>query len=75
MPVLDEHEMLGDHGKPMGLLNTAGYFDPLLAFVERSEQAGFLWPDVKQLMLLGQDLPTLLDQLYAAARHQAGSTA
>lgn len=33
---------LGIHGKPMGLLNTGGYYDPLLGFLDRAVEQGFL---------------------------------
>lgn len=33
---------LGLHAKPFGLLNAAGFFDPLLAFVDQIVEQGFL---------------------------------
>lgn len=33
---------LGYHDKPIGLLNTAGYYDSLLAFLASSVQSGFM---------------------------------
>lgn len=33
---------LGLHGKPVGLLNTAGYFNSLLTFIEHAMAQGFL---------------------------------
>ncbi len=35
---------LGIHEKPVGLLNVAGYFDPLLAFVANMRDRGFTTP-------------------------------
>jgi uncharacterized protein (TIGR00730 family) len=35
---------LGIHDKPVGLLNVAGYFDPLLAFVANMRDRGFTHP-------------------------------
>ena len=32
------------HRKPVGLLNTGGYYDPLLAMFERMEREGFMRP-------------------------------
>ena len=58
---------LGYHHKPMGLLNTAGYYDDLLKFIDRSRDAGFLWPDVQELLLLDTQAGSLLDQLQADA--------
>ena len=33
---------LGLHAKPIGIVNVAGYFDELLAFVEGAQEAGFI---------------------------------
>ena len=33
---------LGLHAKPIGIVNVAGYFDDLLAFVEEAREAGFI---------------------------------
>ncbi|MBA4110191.1 MAG: TIGR00730 family Rossman fold protein [Leptothrix sp. (in: Bacteria)] len=63
---------LGYHQKPLGLLNTAGYYDDLLNFINRSRDGGFLWPDVQELLLLDTQADRLLDQLQAdASRLQA----
>lgn len=58
---------LGYHQKPLGLLNTAGYYDDLLNFINRSRDGGFLWPDVQELLLLDTQVGSLLDQLQADA--------
>jgi uncharacterized protein (TIGR00730 family) len=58
---------LGYHQKPLGLLNTAGYYDDLLSFIQRSRDGGFLWPDVQELLLLDTQAGRLLDQLHADA--------
>ncbi len=58
---------LGYHQKPVGLLNTAGYYDDLLKFIDRSRDGGFLWPDVQELLLLDTQVGSLLDQLHADA--------
>ncbi len=41
---------LGYHQRPIGLLNTAGYYQPLLDFLESSRAAGFI--DAGQLAML-----------------------
>jgi uncharacterized protein (TIGR00730 family) len=38
------------HAKPCVLINTAGYWDPLLAFLDRAVDAGFLKPSNRQLL-------------------------
>jgi len=60
---------LGYHRKALGLLNVAGYYDPLLAFVAQARDGGFLWPDVEALLRTDVEAPRLLDQLWAD--HQA----
>jgi uncharacterized protein (TIGR00730 family) len=60
---------LGYHHKALGLLNVAGYYDPLLAFVERAQDSGFLWPDVKALLRTDVEVTRLLDTMLAD--HQA----
>lgn len=54
---------LGYHRKSLGLLNVEGYYDELLRFIDRCEDDGFLWPEVKELLLVGTDIATLLDNL------------
>jgi len=63
---------LGYHGKPLGLLNTEGYFDQLLGFINHSQDQGFLWPDVHGLLKVETDINALLDHLYL--QHQQQST-
>jgi hypothetical protein len=55
---------LGYHHKPLGLLNVAGYYDDLLRFIERSQSSGFLWPDVRDLLLIDDQIDRLLDRLH-----------
>lgn len=59
---------LGYHHKPVGLLNTAGYYDELLRFIDRSREGGFLWPDVQELLLVDTQAGLLLDRLHADAQ-------
>ena len=58
---------LGVHSKPFGLLNTNGYYDPLIAMLDRMVSEGFLSPAVRDLLLVGTDAPELLQRLHAAA--------
>lgn len=58
---------LGYHHKPVGLLNTSGYYDDLLRFIGRSREGGFLWPDVQELLLVETQAGELLDRLHADA--------
>jgi uncharacterized protein (TIGR00730 family) len=58
---------LGVHNKPFGLLNTNGYYDPLITMLDRMVSEGFLSQAVRGLLLVGTDAPELLGRLYAAA--------
>lgn len=40
---------IGLHQKPIGLLNTQGYYDPLLSLVEHARQNGFIYSEHRQL--------------------------
>ena len=54
---------LGLHHRPVGLLNVDGFFDPLLAWLDRSVVEGFLREQHRQLLVVG-DLPeALIDAL------------
>lgn len=54
---------LGLHSKPIGLLNTAGYFDPLIAMFDRAIEEGFTHPDLRRLILDDVDPSGLLDRM------------
>jgi uncharacterized protein (TIGR00730 family) len=50
---------LGVHQKPCGLLNVAGYFDPLLAFLDRAVEEKFV-RDVHRSMVIVESEPRKL---------------
>jgi uncharacterized protein (TIGR00730 family) len=61
---------LGLHTKPIGLLNTRGFFDPLLAWIDRSVTEGFLKPkyglrpvDSPAMWIVSNDVDEILDHL------------
>lgn len=58
---------LGYHGKPVGLLNLAGYYDLLLQFLNESVNSGFMDRKQMDLIQIGEDLANLLPQLVQAA--------
>ncbi|MEY2952915.1 MAG: hypothetical protein RLZZ401_1002 [Pseudomonadota bacterium] len=60
---------LGYHNKPIGLLNTAGYYDSLLGFMHTSVQAGLVMPAQMQLIQCHADAPELLQGLINALGH------
>lgn len=41
---------IGIHEKPVGLLNTLDYYDPLLAVIERAIREGFIFPEHRALL-------------------------
>jgi uncharacterized protein (TIGR00730 family) len=58
---------LGYHDQPIGLLNVAGFFDPLLVFLAHTRDQGFI-DDTQQGMLTIETEPVrLLDRLAAEA--------
>jgi hypothetical protein len=58
---------LGVEAKPNGLLNVAGYFDPLLAFLDAAVDAGFLRPGHRALLTVDEAAGSLLDRLNVRA--------
>jgi uncharacterized protein (TIGR00730 family) len=55
------------HGKPVGLLNVAGFFTPLLAWLDGVVAAGLLKPKHRDLLIVSESVPDLLDRLAAYA--------
>lgn len=54
---------LGEHAKPCGLLNVAGYYDPLLSVLDHMVGKGFLSKSNRALVLVERDPRTLLAKL------------
>jgi uncharacterized protein (TIGR00730 family) len=54
---------LGLHRKPLGLLDVAGYFGPLTAFLEHAVEQGFLRPETHAMLAVSDDLDDLLGDL------------
>ncbi len=54
---------LGLHRKPIGVLDVNGYFDGILAWVERAVEDGFVLPEHGRLLIVGTELEELLDAL------------
>jgi uncharacterized protein (TIGR00730 family) len=54
---------LGIHRKPVGLLNIAGYFDPLLAMIDRAIAEGFIVPRYRELIVVEIEAEPLLDRM------------
>jgi predicted Rossmann-fold nucleotide-binding protein len=56
---------LGLHARPCGLLDVAGYYDPLIAFFDRAVSEGFLRAEHRRRLLVADDPEALLDRLAA----------
>jgi uncharacterized protein (TIGR00730 family) len=54
---------LGEHEKPCGLLNVAGYYDPLLAVFDQMVDKGFLSESNRALVLVESEPERLLQRL------------
>ncbi len=63
---------LGFHAKPCGLLNVAGYYDGLIAFLDHAVDEQFVKPLHRSILSLEQEPHALLDRF---ASYQAPSIA
>ena len=52
---------LGLHSKPVGLLNVGGYFDALLAFIDRTVAEGFIKPGHRGLLRSAETVEGLME--------------
>ncbi|MEN6579467.1 MAG: TIGR00730 family Rossman fold protein [Anaerolineaceae bacterium] len=50
---------IGLHNKPVGLLNVAGYFDPIVAMIEKAIEENYIYPEHRGLFYVTDD-PALL---------------
>ncbi|MCB0562547.1 MAG: LOG family protein, partial [Phaeodactylibacter sp.] len=54
---------LGQGRHPVGLLNINGFYGPLIAQLDTMAAEGFLKPAHRELLLVADDITTLLDRL------------
>ena len=59
---------LGLHRKPIGLLNTLNYYDPLQALIGHARTEGFIYSEHERLLVADSDPARLLDELHAFQR-------
>ena len=57
---------LGIHRKAVGLLNVAGYFDPLIAFLTHAVDQRFIHAEHWDAVVVDDDIARLIDRLSAA---------
>ena len=53
---------LGLHRKPLGLLDVAGYYRPLAAFLDHAVGEEFLMPETRELLAVADSLAVLLER-------------
>jgi uncharacterized protein (TIGR00730 family) len=53
--------LLGIHRKPCGLLDVAGYYDPLVALIDRATVEGFIRSDHRALVMLARSGEEILE--------------
>ena len=63
---------LGLHSKPIGLLNVAGFFDHMLAFLDHMVADRFLKAGHRDMLLVDDDLERLLGRMEAFVAPDAG---
>jgi uncharacterized protein (TIGR00730 family) len=51
---------LGIHEKPLGLLDVAGYYRPLVAFLDHAVREQFVRPSTRSMLAVGEELDDLL---------------
>jgi uncharacterized protein (TIGR00730 family) len=54
---------LAIHQQPIGLLNTAGYYDLLMAFLAHSQNQGFSYSLTDSTFFVSDSIDAVLDQL------------
>lgn len=58
---------LGIHHNPIGILNTDGFFDSLLAWIDQMIEQGFVKPKFRQLLLIASKPDELLELILQGA--------
>ena len=61
---------LGYHAKPVGVLNFAGFYEPLLAFARHMAESGFIRPQHAGIMIARDTLPELIDAMERYEAHE-----
>ena len=54
---------LGIHDKPIGLLNAAGFYDPLIALFDKMTGKGFVSAKSRALFITASTMDALLENL------------
>ena len=59
---------LGYHSKPFALLNVAGFWDDLIAFMDKVTESGFMSPARRAQLLVADEIGEALEMLDAATK-------
>lgn len=54
---------LGYQDKPVGLVNAEGYYDALLAQLQRSVDDGFIAEEAREILVHGSDIATVMERM------------
>jgi uncharacterized protein (TIGR00730 family) len=54
---------IGLHDKPVGLLNVQGYFDPLVALIDKAIEENYIYPEHRQFFFVADNPAALLAML------------
>ena len=63
---------LGYHDHPLGLLDTEGYWLPMMAFLQHSVAEGFMGADQMAMLRVDDDIDRLLDAMAAGSGADSG---
>lgn len=55
---------LGIENKPVGILNTEGFFNPMLQQLDKMVAEGFLKSENKAMLLVSESIPDLIEAMY-----------
>jgi hypothetical protein len=58
---------LGEHAKPVALLNVEGFFDPLLAYLDSVVEQGFIKSEHRHMLIVGKSPAETLSAMAAYA--------
>jgi hypothetical protein len=64
--------LLGLHHKPLGLLNVEGYYDTLIAFLDRAVSEDFLRPEHRDLLIVSDDPEAIVSRLASLSATSTG---
>jgi uncharacterized protein (TIGR00730 family) len=56
---------LGLHHKPIALLDVAGYYQPMLRFMDHMAEQGFLRREYRDMLIVDTDVAKVLDRYFA----------